>query len=356
MKKTLIALALTTLPVAAMAEVTLYGQIKAGYETSSSKTSGEDRTSWTNGIADYGSRIGFKGNEDLGNGLKAIWQVESRVNLADGLSSKDGYSTSKNNLATRDSFIGLASDFGTIRAGYLSDYANDSMEDVDPWEYGSDVLGLGTFTRLDGRYAGLRYDSPDFAGFNFALGFSPRDNNADRTVPTAAKYWVGLGYQNSGFFGKYQFKLAKNNAGYDLDGQAHRFEGGYDANNLFVGVGYQYAKNFGTYDHIDYTEKDGDELVLQDYLGKKTETQEAALTLGYHFGNLFPKISYAHGWDVKVDGKKEEGSKYDQVVVGTDYSFSKRTTANAQVGYKKVGGSDDSTKTTAFGVGLKHVF
>ncbi|WP_193378667.1 porin, partial [Snodgrassella communis] len=91
MKKNLIALALTTLPVAAMAEVVLYGQMKAGYEVSSTKTGGDSRGSYQNGIADYGSRIGFKGAEDLGNGLKAIWQVESAIHLGNSNGKADGW-------------------------------------------------------------------------------------------------------------------------------------------------------------------------------------------------------------------------------------------------------------------------
>ncbi|KES12200.1 Outer membrane protein (porin), partial [Snodgrassella alvi SCGC AB-598-O02] len=135
MKKTLIALALTTLPVAAMAEVVLYGQMKAGYEVNSTKVTNFDRGPYMNGIADYGSRIGFKGSEDLGNGLKAIWQVESRIHL--GNSEDHGDS-----LANRDSFIGLQHDkYGTVRAGRISNAINANMDDVDAWEYNSKTLG-----------------------------------------------------------------------------------------------------------------------------------------------------------------------------------------------------------------------
>ena len=84
MKKSLIALTLAALPVAAMADVTLYGQIKAGVEISKVKLGeqtaaklGHEKSSKTaTEIADFGSRIGFKGHEHLGNNLNAIWQVE----------------------------------------------------------------------------------------------------------------------------------------------------------------------------------------------------------------------------------------------------------------------------------------
>ena len=85
MKKSLIALTLATLPVAAMADVTLYGQIKAGVEISKVKLGeqtaaklGHEKSSKTaTEIADFGSRIGFKGHEHLGNNLNAIGKLNS---------------------------------------------------------------------------------------------------------------------------------------------------------------------------------------------------------------------------------------------------------------------------------------
>ncbi|MCO6506796.1 porin [Snodgrassella sp.] len=385
MKKTLIALALTTLPVAAMAEVVLYGQMKAGYEVNSSKVTGEDRSPYLNGIADYGSRIGFKGSEDLGNGLKAIWQVESAIHLGNSNGKADGW-------ANRDSFIGLQHDkFGTVRAGRISNAINANMDVVDAWEYNSDTLGLGKFTRTDARYVGIAYDSPEWAGFNFNVLYSPRDNvnGGNRAgeyatgIGSGDKYSFGLNYKNSGFYAKYGFDYLKNSAvkideysiiededtdevigwtGRRKDGQVHRIEGGYDANNLFVAVGYQYTKNATSYSKFidevnDYVKIKalgvGDHNTTIDNQG-----QEAALTVGYHFGNVFPKISYAHGWDVKVNGTKEKNTKYDQIVLGADYDFSKRTTANVQAGWLREGLGEDEgkIKTTAFGVGLKHTF
>ncbi|PIT52910.1 porin [Snodgrassella alvi] len=382
MKKTLIALALTTLPVAAMAEVVLYGQMKAGYEVNSSKVTGDDRSPYLNGIADYGSRIGVKGSEDLGNGLKAIWQVESRIHLGHSNGGSDG-------LADRDSFIGLQHDqFGTVRAGRISNAINANMDVVDAWEYNSDALGLGKFTRTDARYVGIAYDSPEWAGFSFNVLYSPRDNvnggNREeekyRKLGSGDKYSVGLNYHNSGFYAKYGFDYLKNSAikivdvlvdedDYPIglgvlrkDGQVHRLEGGYDANNWFVGLGYQYTKNASSYSKL--VDAVNDYIGISDIqVGDHTWTldnqgQEAALTVGYHFGNIFPKISYAHGWDVKINGTKAKNTKYDQIVLGADYDFSKRTTANVQAGWLREGLGEDNgkIKTTAFGVGLKHTF
>ena len=394
MKKTLIALALTALPVASMAEVVLYGQMKAGYEASSTKYGSDSRGPYQNGIADYGSRIGLKGSEDLEHGLKVIWQVESAIHLGNSNDKGDSW-------ATRDSFIGLETPYGKFRAGRISNQMKANMDTVDPWQYNNEALGLGKFTRTGQRYVGIAYDSPEWSGFNFNVLYSPRDNvntgerNKEYNYNMGAgdKYSLGLNYHNAGYYAKYGFDYLKNSAALlneegkneFKDGQVHRIEAGYDANNLFVGVGYQYSKNTGSYSEyvngihpsrlnadqtgIEAIAPVGDHNVVTDNSG-----QEAVLTVGYHFGNIFPKLTYAHGWDVKTDGSKDKNTKYDQIVIGADYSFSKRTTANVQAGWLREGnGPDDiggdigpnnepimvgkgKTKTTAFGVGLKHTF
>ena len=78
MKKSLIALTLAALPVAAMADVTLYGQIKAGVEISKVKE-GKTSSKTATEIADYGSRIGFKGHEHLGSNLNAIGKLNKTL-------------------------------------------------------------------------------------------------------------------------------------------------------------------------------------------------------------------------------------------------------------------------------------
>ena len=107
MKKSLIALSLATLPVAAMADVTLYGQIKAGVEVAQTKVKSngaETKSHTTTKISDFGSRIGFKGHEHLGSDLNAIWQVEQKTSVA---GTDSGW-------ATRESFVGLEGGFGKV--------------------------------------------------------------------------------------------------------------------------------------------------------------------------------------------------------------------------------------------------
>ena len=384
MKKTLIALTLAALPVAASADVILYGQIKAGVEVSQTKTKVdgvETKSDTGSEIADFGSRIGFKGHEQLGNNLNAIWQVENNVNVAGG-----------GDWAGRESFIGLEGNFGKIRAGKLETQLK-SMDSLDPWEYSNDALGLGMFQRTGERIVSVKYDSPVWAGFSGNVQFTPRDNGTEvrgsglvrnnagvatgGTIDGAtgvttgrydapsdtSRYYAGLNYENAGFFARYGFGYKKSayitNSGESKSGQAHKVEGGYDANNLFVGLGYQYTNGWDSYDsYVAKLSNDGDySAAADDSVGLKAH--EVATTVAYRFGNVVPRFSYAHGFKGKGDGltdSERKITKYDQVVLGADYDFSKRTTALVSAGWLRAGGGDNKAETTAGMVGLRHKF
>ncbi len=375
MKKSLIALTLAALPVAAMADVTLYGQIKAGVEVSKVKLGeqtaaklGHDKSSKTaTEIADFGSRIGFKGHEHLGNNLNAIWQVEQNTSIAGG----------DKEWASRESFIGLEGGFGKIRAGKLNSTVKDSSDNVDQWESSNGALNMSVFTRVDERAVSVRYDSPVFSGFSASVQYTPRDNAnpSDKYThndATRDTYYAGLNYENSGFFGQYAGGFRKN-AVSEKDGHVHRLVGGYDANNLFVSVAGQYAKNWETLG--DYAEAQSNGVVTSAMRAAGTnasnvvfgtaagldsrpaETIEVAATAAYRAGNVTPRVSYAHGFKAKVDGEKLKGTQYDQVIVGADYDFSKRTTALVSAGWLRGAESGPHKVETISGlVGLRHKF
>ena len=429
MKKTLIALALTALPVAAMADVVLYGQIKGGVgvtgganvtstEWDKNTVNGgsttahyksQDKSGTITQMEDYGSRIGFKGEEDLGNGLKAIWQVEQYVSLAGGSDR-----TSTQGWNTRDTFIGLEGGFGKVRAGYVSDQFNENMETMDIWEYrtgaGAAARGLATMTRFDGRSQGVRYDSPNFGGFDFNITHQMADDAAEgafrnNNEANGQSTIVGLNYENSGFFGKVGYGFYKDTAeSFDIngtktgdkDGHVARVEAGYDANNLFVGLAYQYTKNMPAYAAIygdtvagavaNQLVNDGTYTNLDDALDaiggiSADKTHEVAVSVAYTMGAITPKLTYAHGWDQKMsmnngaatfNGLKVDNSGYDQVIIGADYALSKRTTALVSAGWMNSGSTLKSVTTNSkrqvtgaafedddiysIGVGLRHKF
>ncbi|WP_230472748.1 porin [Kingella kingae] len=228
MKKTLIAVALATLSATSMADVILYGKIKGGVEVTKEKgVSGTDTT-----IVDYGSRIGFKGHEELNAGLKAIWQLEQKVNIG-------GKSTG---FGTRNSFIGLEGGFGRLTVGYQHNPVGDFAGNLDQWSYDSGAAGLSVFTRgtaINKRRVSAYYTSPDFGGFSLGAYVSPSDNNSTDDSDKAV-YAASLRYKHaSGFFADVLGGMAHKSAVNGKDGYQIVAQAGYDAAPWFAGVAYQ---------------------------------------------------------------------------------------------------------------------
>lgn len=362
MKKSLIALMVATLPAAAFADVTVFGTIKGGVEYVDSSNG----TKQTN-IDDLGSRLGFKGNEDLGNGLKAIWQVETGF----GIDGQSRTGDSSGTFASRESFVGLSSNFGTFRLGHLANYGESDMAQVNPWESSSNALQLNAFTRGDGYVKNaVRFDTPEFAGFKAAFLYGTKEDKRGFDTsgnPNVAQnndretYNLGLSYENSGFFGKYQYihespVTVGLNAGSKANNK-HRIEAGYNANNIFVALGYRNDKGDATVTPQYFL---ADAAVGTD--GRKYESQEYALTAGYQIGAFMPKFTYAQSKDAKIDGVKIDNSGYKQFLLGVDYSLSKRTTVGAQYGEIKAdsaylkSNSNTTDKIKAFGLNVVHKF
>lgn len=343
MKKTLIALALVSLPVAASAEVILYGTIRGGVEFTREGTSAQPksvRNAW--GVVDYGSYIGFKGSEDLGGNLKAIWQVEANTSLAGG-----------SFVNNRDSFVGLEGGFGTVKIGRVSTPLKQALDAQDNWEYDSHVLGLGYYGRFGQRRTSLSYQSPDFGGFDFAFQMAPGSNvHGGRTNDGKPVFGLGLGYKNSGFFARYAVEYARKStaaAGGLKDSHVHNLSAGYDANNLYVAGGIQYGKNVSPVGSTD--------INIATQTENNAKTKEAQISAAYTFGAVTPKVTVAYG-RADSDNTAHDGGRYLQAIVGADYAFSRRTTGLVSVGWlrEKANSNDKNVNNWGVGTGVVHKF
>lgn len=170
MQKKLIALAvagLVSVPAFAQSNVTIYGIVDMGYVYRGDNVADgiKSRSGIDSGVAN-GSRIGFKGTEDLGNGLKAGFVLEQGI-LADTGSSAQGGKT-----FGRQSFVSLSGGFGTVALGrqYAPGYL--LLDSVDPFSTGtvgqSNNVYLGE-VRLNNLVA---YVSPSWGGFNVTAGYT----------------------------------------------------------------------------------------------------------------------------------------------------------------------------------------
>jgi predicted porin len=187
-KKTLaLAIAAVVGAPAAFADVdigpfTVYGKLISAVETISvdnvNPTIAKTKDSQTR-LADQTSRIGFKAKYDLGNGLYALGQVESRFFLGNNGDNTDD----KAEFGTRNTFVGLGSnDLGLVRLGRYDNAYKLSLNQIVPSLYytsgnlndaSSDYGSKQILNRLGARQGDMvAYESPNWNGFNFNVSYN----------------------------------------------------------------------------------------------------------------------------------------------------------------------------------------
>lgn len=115
-----------TLAVAQKTTIEIYGRANLGfdhYQAKGSSVAGADRDGRFR-VFENSSRVGFRGTEDLGGGLKALFQIESGVAMDSGNDLGQGGQTNESAgfWAPRDSFVGLDSNWGRLTFGRQSIY------------------------------------------------------------------------------------------------------------------------------------------------------------------------------------------------------------------------------------------
>ena len=184
MKKSLVALALTAAfgGAAAQSSVTIYGTIDAGIQ----------RTTHTANDATLVTRrdnnkLGFRGVEDLGNGLKALFQLEIRYDPDTG-----ALENNVRPLFQGQSRVGLQGAFGTVRIGRgLTAYQESSVA-FEPWSGLPNVAGYQTDMHVAGytsdplsvagnslnRFSNaVFYNTPVWSGFQVNVSVATKEAN-----------------------------------------------------------------------------------------------------------------------------------------------------------------------------------
>lgn len=169
MKKSLIALAIASAvsapAFAATSNVDVYGVLNMSLNYVDQDVPG---TKSSNNVTSTASRIGFKGAEDLGGGLAAIWQIESGFNADEQSGS----------LATRNTYVGLKGGFGTVLMGNhdtpmklvgrmvdnFGDTLADSRNILGAVHTGATAFDLRTKNTV-------AYVSPNWSGFSLTAAY-----------------------------------------------------------------------------------------------------------------------------------------------------------------------------------------
>ena len=211
MKKSLIALAVLAASGTAFAQssVTIYGKLDQGIK----RGIGEAKTSMSQAA---GSRLGFRGTEDLGGGLKANFQIEHRFTPDDG-NSNVGVP-----FWAGRSIVGLSGGFGQIDLGrdYTAAFWTSLAGDVFGWD---GIAANATATRAGGATAirfsnGITYTSPSFSGLTL---------RANATVKEGAETKNGTSFQLAYNNGPISASIATEKTAADLEytafGAAYNF-------------------------------------------------------------------------------------------------------------------------------------
>ena len=377
MNKKLIALAIATAvsapAMAASSNVEVYGLMSAAVESVDNAyldANGNAQTHRVGRIADHNSRIGFKGAEDLGNGLSGIWQIEQGFKINGGQSDGSTSSTGGafGGAGLRNTFVGLKSnDMGTAMVGNFDTPYKASTGRLDPF---ADTLG--DYRGLMGAAAGssttankyfairaaniLSYTTPNFSGFTatgaYVFGNATATNQADTTANAyslAAMYDAGPLFLTAAYE-KHNFGstgVGTFAGGANTDEKAWKLGAGYNIMDTTLAAIYEKTD--------DNRGPNGANLYGHHTFYVSVKQQMGAIALKAAFAK-------AGSTDASNTGAK-------QYSLGADYAFSKRTAVYAL--YSKIDNEKGASynyeaaapvitaagaNLSGFSLGVKHSF
>jgi predicted porin len=360
MKKILLATAIaSTFSIAAHAQssVTLYGIIDEGVQFNSNARNVVGGTNVggrqvtldsTNGL--NGSRWGLKGAEDLGNGLKAIFTLESGVNLNSGAFAQGGTAFG------RQAYVGLSSSqFGTVTLGRQYDSVVTYVQPVTALGY---IGGTAVFAHpgdLDNTNNTLRtnntikYASPSFNGLTVGAEISLGGQAGN--VSAGGGYSAGAAYANGPIALGVGYNYFKNPTG---AAGAGLFTDNQNGNTSLTGLlnsgyatatSYQVAAAGGSYTvgpatiGISYSNTQYGNIVALN--GRKAGFNDAELGLKWQFTPAFfagAAYNYAKGNNVATATGNVGNQHFNQFSLIADYSLSKRTDVYVEGALQKASG------------------
>jgi predicted porin len=364
MKKHLIAAAVAgALAVPAMAQVTVYGIIDQGYTSTEVKetatvsgvsTSETTKTATSgNGGAYTSQRLGVKGEEDLGGGMKAMFNYETGLGDRDGVDSGSDITGD----TVRQLNLGISGGFGTFRMGRMSTQADASLGAGDVGGGNNFVGRLYTSgLKLNNSRSDrlLEYTTPAMGGLSVAVQYGTRkvDDSATGTATSTTSH------KETGVGVKYAAGPLNVMLGYVSEKVKTAGVKGKDPEQISLGANYNLgmAKAFFTY--VDGETSDSAFSLLSG--ATKTNTKGMEIGAAIPLGATTLQISY---FDAEAKEKLNTTSvklDVEGYQIAALYALSARTTAYAVYGS---GESKAAVSTTSFkgddeiyGFGIRHSF
>ena len=336
----------------AATSVTLYGTAEIAYRDDT-----RDNSELRQDAAGE-SRVGFKGQEDLGNGMAAFFQLESRYNLDTGVNTGTNDNTG---FFDEKAFVGLSFANGAHKVYFgkapspidrlgnnVGHLVNDFgvKSSMGGWRNGAfydynanGLLVAAAVTTKGGAYSPNTNATLDKNGNVIALSEGAKDSKSSYGISArydAANWYLGAGWQADNDRGAGIADFTAMTPTIDTDtgsGVKHEWlvVGGYKWNPVFLGASYADARGYD----------DEKRRIIQAHIG----------------GNLTPNdqlfVNYANY------RTKDDVSTYEKVQkygLGYVHSLSKRTSVFAGVARINDGLKDDDADYTDYDIGLKHTF
>jgi len=190
---------------AAMAQsnVTISGRMALGVDSYSAVGATQTTSSGMtarNRVWDNGSRLNVAGSEDLGNGLKAEFYVETGFNADNGLLASNGSnnaslitSTNVGGLGNRIAYVGVSGGFGSVRFGRQHVFWTNGIVDQTQTNYtqagapfATGGFGSGMGGQITRQPNTVQYISPNISGFEAIVSWSPNRQEGVQGTSTAA--------------------------------------------------------------------------------------------------------------------------------------------------------------------------
>lgn len=356
MKKSIVALAVFGAfagVASAQTSVTVYGVVDAGIVAEKGGAGGSV-TKLTSGVAS-GSRIGFKGTEDLGGGMSALFLLENGFAVDTGALGQGGL------LFGRQAYVGLGGGFGTVTFGrqYTPQYLTLAFADPFVTGMAGDAANImpntgNASSRMDN---GIKYVTPALGGVTgeLAYGFGEigGDTSAGRQLGLAVAYKGGplgvrLGYHNR----NNDTATVKNTD----DAKSTLLAATYD-----FGVAKAHAA-YGVNKGLNSSPLRNSANPFGSVVAPTASTDSADWLIGatVPFGASTILVSYVHKND-----KNAANRDASQWAIGYRYALSKRTdiyTAYARInnkngaGYTVGSAIEAGSGDKAFNLGVRHSF
>lgn len=168
----------------AQAGVEVYGAayVSLDFNNNNDPTAGNEDSALS--LTSYDSRLGFKGDEDLGNGLSALWQIEQQVDFDEGAAFS----------SQRNTFVGLAGGFGQVLAGKHDTPYKRATSRLDIFaetkgDFNAIIGSVDDGNKLFDRRASniIIYTTPSMNGFSAMLGYVLADHRGDDDLPMTTR-------------------------------------------------------------------------------------------------------------------------------------------------------------------------